>query len=160
MPALVADDLIACIKEDITRAEGHIHLLQKFLNDKKAIRGKVIDMIDKEKTGGKVSEGDVFAPYSPLPWSALGGYCSPHPGSRLVQYGMGGLRGGVVNPTVIYDNFLVDGVPQPPHSGVLKYLRDSGVLLYSPDCSQGLMLTEVLVGCILCISCVCLSVRV
>ena len=43
-----------------------------------------------------------------------------------MQYGMGSLPGKVRNLTVIYDNFLNDGSPEPPDEAVLSFLMKSG----------------------------------
>ena len=42
-------------------------------------------------------------------WSRVGGYFHPAAGGRLLQYGMGWLPDKSVNPTLIYDNYLLDG---------------------------------------------------
>jgi hypothetical protein len=130
---LISGELISCIKEDISRAKGYIYLLQQFLDDQQnPIHDDEADSSAGAGAGAGASRdpGSASAypgsPCSLQPWAALGGYCSPHPGSRLVQYGMGRLRGGVLNPSVIYDNFLQDGAPQVPAPAVLKYLADSG----------------------------------
>jgi hypothetical protein len=100
------DDLISCIKEDVSRAKGYINLIQNFL------------FKANTNTNTELKEDSS--------WAAVGGYTSGQPGSALVQYGMGRLKGKVTNPTVVYDNFLNDGAPQLPDDAVLKYLADSG----------------------------------
>lgn len=136
------DDLISCIQKDASRTKGYINLLQLFLNDQKLIKGSIIENIDtniyqkisSEMISNNVSTDNeevikkpaMFVPYAKQPWSAMGGYFSLDKGSGLLQYGMGGLRGRVRNPTVIYDNFLVNGAPYIPSPEVLKYLTKSG----------------------------------
>ena len=61
-------------------------------------------------------------------FSTVGGYDPPEAGSRLMQYGMGELPDGISNPTVIYDNFLAKGAPQPPSEAVIEFLNRSGVV--------------------------------
>jgi len=127
---LFSDELISCIREDVSRTKGYIPALQLFLNDKKIIKGNVIDDVESNVYESEPGLSDKlnFVPYVTQPWSAVGGYSSPLVGTRLLQYGMGGLRGRVVNPTVIYDNFLVNGSPQVPDNDVVNYLTQSGKL--------------------------------
>eukprot|EP00604_Paraphysomonas_vestita_P003498 CAMPEP_0174820572 /NCGR_PEP_ID=MMETSP1107-20130205/4492_1 /TAXON_ID=36770 /ORGANISM="Paraphysomonas vestita, Strain GFlagA" /LENGTH=501 /DNA_ID=CAMNT_0016036179 /DNA_START=610 /DNA_END=2112 /DNA_ORIENTATION=- len=60
-------------------------------------------------------------------WSRIGGYSHPAAGGRLLQYGMGWLPDKSVNPTLIYDNYLLDGAPSPPSSNVTQYLQQAGI---------------------------------
>lgn len=101
------DDLKECIRKDVDVAKSYCSLVADFLSARQ-LQGR----------------GDQNASSS---WSTRGGYLSPHPGSGLVQYGMGSLPGKVRNLTVIYDNFLNDGSPEPPDEAVLSFLMKSGV---------------------------------
>ena len=134
----ILEDLISCIKEDVSRAKGYVYLLQQFLADKKNNGSVAVAPTgDTHPTPGLALDscGEVSTcsehadtPYIEQPWSTLGGYSSPNAASRLLQYGMGRLPGGVINPTVIYDNFLQEGSPQLPDPTVLQYLADSGAV--------------------------------
>jgi hypothetical protein len=64
----------------------------------------------------------------PLPFVAEGGYRHSDPGSRLMQYGMGNLPDGSTNPTICYDNFLVNGAPAAPSETVISFLNKSEVV--------------------------------
>ena len=121
----VTDDLVSCIDEDVYRSKGYINLLQKFLENRGTAFQRISGSEDSSFSVGNDQRG-VQELTSVEPWAILGGYCSPQPGSRLIQYGMGGLKGGVRNPTVIYDNFLANGAPDVPASDVIQYLSNSG----------------------------------
>mmetsp|Transcript_18572 Transcript_18572/g.70241 ORF Transcript_18572/g.70241 Transcript_18572/m.70241 type:complete len:214 (+) Transcript_18572:975-1616(+) len=60
-------------------------------------------------------------------WSTKGGYGSGVPGGDLLALGMGWHADKSRNPTVIYNNWLSKGSPQPPPPSVASYLRQNGV---------------------------------
>lgn len=62
-------------------------------------------------------------------WEVKGFYDHQQPGSRLVQYGMGGLPNRKRNNSVIYASYLSirDGKPHFPSEKVSQYLQANGI---------------------------------
>jgi hypothetical protein len=60
-------------------------------------------------------------------WEVVGGYYHRQPGSRLVQYGMGGLPQRKRNKTVIYSSYLTSGKPFYPYASVASWLKNKGI---------------------------------
>jgi hypothetical protein len=60
-------------------------------------------------------------------WELVGGYSHKQPGSRLVQYGMGGLPQRKRNKTVIYSSYLSSGKPFYPPVTVPSWLKKKGI---------------------------------
>mmetsp|Transcript_9739 Transcript_9739/g.14687 ORF Transcript_9739/g.14687 Transcript_9739/m.14687 type:complete len:555 (+) Transcript_9739:139-1803(+) len=88
---------------------------------------EVSDFVEYSKSIHSAAPGEAAEVYSRCNWSSEGGYHHCTPGSRLLQYGMGWMPDNSVNPTLVYDNFLSDGAPQPPPTDVIENLTKSGV---------------------------------
>jgi len=74
----------------------------------------------------QVREFDESAPAQEA-WCVNGGYGTGIPGGDLMAVGMGWHADRSRNPTVVYNNWLKDGKPEPPPPGVAQYLARHGV---------------------------------